>query len=158
MNLRFGLPIVLLFIMTVFLNHVSIAQPPVDAPAPAGADTAAAVIFENVEIEASFPGGEEGWRKFLEQNLKPNVPVDNGAPAGTYTVMVQFVVDKEGNVSQIKALTKHGYGMEGEVIRILRKSPKWTPAKQDGRMVKAYRKQPVTFRIIEERKKKKNRA
>src|SRR5690606_11459448 len=49
-------------------------------------------IFEKVEIEASFKGGESAWRKFLERNLNPNVPVDNGAPEGVYTVYVQFVV------------------------------------------------------------------
>ena len=40
-------------------------------------------IFEKVEIEASFKGGESAWRKYLERNLNPNVPVDNGAPEGT---------------------------------------------------------------------------
>ena len=60
-------------------------------------------------------------------------------------VMVQFVVDKEGRVTDIKPLTKFGFGMEEEVIRILKKSPPWIPAIQFGRSVKAYRKQPVTF-------------
>ena len=41
-------------------------------------------------------GGEMAWRKFLEKKLNPNVPVDNGAPAGIYKVYVQFVVNKEG--------------------------------------------------------------
>jgi protein TonB len=45
--------------------------------------------------------------------------------------------------------------MEAEVIRILRQSPPWVPAVQNGRKVKAYRKQPVTFEISEEKKKKK---
>jgi protein TonB len=112
-------------------------------------------IFENVEVEANFPGGETAWRQFLEQNLNPNVPVDNGAPAGTYTVMIQFVVNKEGLVSNIKALTHYGYGMENEVVRLLRKSPPWVPAIQKGKNVNAYRKQPVTFRITEERRKRK---
>ena len=69
-------------------------------------------------------------------------------PAGSYTVIIQFVVDKEGNISEIKPLTNRGYGMEKEVIRILEKSPKWTPAYQDNRPVKAYRKQPVTFVVV----------
>src|SRR5687767_13116128 len=50
-------------------------------------------VFEAVEEEAYFPGKEEGWRKFLEQNLNPTTPVDNGAPAGTYTVYIQFIVE-----------------------------------------------------------------
>jgi|KBSSwiStaDraftv2_1062776.scaffolds.fasta_scaffold11816_2 protein TonB len=102
-------------------------------------------IFEKVEIEAAFPGGESAWRKYLERNLNANTPVDNGAPEGSYTVWVQFIVDKEGNISDVKPLTSHGYGMEDEAVKIIKKGPKWTPAQQNGRQVKAYRKQPITF-------------
>lgn len=112
-------------------------------------------IFERVEIEAAFPGGENVWRKFLEQNLNAATPVNYGAPAGQYTVLIQFVVDKSGKISDIKALTNHGYGMEAEVIRLLKKAPMWSSAIQDGRPVKAYRKQPVTFMVVEEKRKKK---
>lgn len=113
--------------------------------------------IDTVEVEAQFPGGESGWIKFLEQNLNPNVPVNNGAPAGSYTVWVQFIVDTEGNLSNLKALTHHGYGMEPEVLRILRKSPKWLPAMQNNRSVKAYRKQPITF-VVQEEKKRRRRS
>ncbi len=102
-------------------------------------------IFEKVELEASFAGGEPGWRNFLEKNLNPAVPVDNGAPCGKYLIVVQFVVDKEGRVSRIKPLTREGYGMEQEVVRIMNKSGLWNAAVQNGRKVNAYRKQPVTF-------------
>ena len=100
-----------------------------------------------IEKEAHFSGEEAGWRKFLEKNLDPNVPVRNRAQEGTYMVVVQFIVDKEGRVTDIKPLTKFGFGMEDEVVRILRKSPRWIPAIQFGRNVKAYRKQPITFVI-----------
>ena len=114
-------------------------------------------IFEKVDIEANFPGGESGWRSYLEQNLNANTPVDHGAPAGSYTVWIQFIVSKDGRISDIKMLTHLGYGMETEVMRILRKSPPWSPAEQNGRTVKAYRKQPVTFVVIDERKHKRRR-
>ncbi|HEV8283320.1 MAG TPA: energy transducer TonB [Chitinophagaceae bacterium] len=106
-------------------------------------------IFESVDIKASFPGGETAWRTFLEKNLRADVPLKHGAPAGAYTVWIQFIVDTKGNVSDLKPLTNHGYVMEAEIIRVLKKSPKWTPASQNGRAVKAYRKQPVTFEIEE---------
>lgn len=109
-------------------------------------------IFDRVEVEASFPGGDNMWRKYLERTLNPNTPVDNGAPAGSYAVIIQFVVDKEGNISDVRPLTHHGYGMEAEVMRVIMKGPKWTPAEQDGRKVKAYRKQPVTFQVIVEKR------
>lgn len=103
------------------------------------------VVFEKVEVEASFPGGAQGWKNFIQQNLNSNVPVRKRAPAGYYTVIVQFIVDKKGKVSEISALTNHGYGMEKEVIRVMKKSPDWLPATQNGRTVNAYRKQPITF-------------
>jgi Gram-negative bacterial TonB protein C-terminal/GldM C-terminal domain len=106
--------------------------------------------FTKVDIEASYPGGNPAWKKFLEKNLNPNVPVDHGAPIGVYTVMVQFVIDASGNVSEIKALTNWGYGMENEVLKLMRKSGQWTPAMQNGRPVRAYRKQPVTFAVMED--------
>jgi protein TonB len=104
-------------------------------------------IFDKVEIEAAFPGGDGKWRRYLETNCNGQVATDNGAPEGTYTTVIQFVVDKEGNISDVRALTNHGYGMEDEAMRVIKKGPKWTPAIQNGRSVKAYRKQPITFQV-----------
>jgi protein TonB len=103
--------------------------------------------FTTVEIDAKFIGN---WKAFLERNLNAGVPTDNGAPVGRYSVVVQFVVDKEGNVSDIKTLTKHGYGLEEEAIRVLRKAPQWEPAIQNGVKVKAYRQQVITFDVLDE--------
>jgi protein TonB len=107
-------------------------------------------VFEKVEVEASFKGGEKEWKRYLERNLDANTPVDNGAPSGSYTVVVQFIVNKEGLISDVKAMTNHGYGMEEEATKIIRKGPPWIPAIQNGRSVKAYRKQPITFVVSEE--------
>ena len=107
-------------------------------------------IFDKVEIEAAFPGGDSKWRRYLETNCNGQVATDNGAPEGTYTTIIQFVVDKEGNISDVRAMTNHGYGMEQEAIRVIQKGPKWTPAQQNGRFVKAYRKQPITFQVTGE--------
>ena len=107
-------------------------------------------VFEKVEVDASFVGGESAWRRFLERNLNASTPVDNGAPPGSYQVVVQFIVDKGGNVSDVKALTHHGYGMEEEAVKVIKRGPKWTPAIQNGRNVNAYRKQPITFVVAEE--------
>lgn len=114
-------------------------------------------IFEKVEIEASFPGGDNAWRKYIEQNVNNATPAEYGAPAGTYTVVVQFVVDKNGNISDVRPLTRHGFGMEAEVVRVIKRGPKWIPAMQDGRNVRAYRKQPVTFSVTVEKRKRKNK-
>jgi periplasmic protein TonB len=105
--------------------------------------------FTKVEIDAEFPGGLSAWKRYLERNLNQNVASDNGAPAGTYRVVVQFIVDKEGNVSDVKPMTSFGYGLEQEAVRAIKNGPKWTPAIQNGRQVKAYRSQPITFIVPE---------
>lgn len=107
-------------------------------------------IFNKVEVEAAFPGGEGAWVKYLRKNLDPNVPIDNGAPEGTYQVVVRFVVSKDGSISDVQSETNHGYGMEQEAIKIIKKGPKWTPALQNGRNVNAYRRQPITFVVSEQ--------
>ncbi|GAB3019437.1 hypothetical protein GCM10027051_25660 [Niabella terrae] len=101
-------------------------------------------IFTKTEFDARYPGN---WRSFLEKNLNGQISVDNGAPPGNYTVIIQFIVDLEGNLSDIKALTNVGYGMEEEAVRVIKKSGKWKPAIQNGREVKAYRKQPITYQV-----------
>lgn len=135
------------------IKDVGIATPVVDegkavVAAPKD-ETDYEQTFTKVEVEASFKGGEGAWRKYLERNLNASAPVDNGANPGSYTVVVQFIVDKEGNISDVKALTSHGYGMEEEAVRVIKRGPKWEPAIQNGRQVKAYRKQPITFVVSE---------
>lgn len=104
-------------------------------------------IFDKVEIEAEFKGD---WVKFLTRNINAQVPSDNGAPPGNYKVIIQFVVDVDGSVSDIKPLTDLGFGMEKEAMRVLQKATKWEAAIQNGRKVKAYRKQPITFQVTNE--------
>ncbi|MEO7048676.1 MAG: hypothetical protein ABI091_25470 [Ferruginibacter sp.] len=104
-------------------------------------------IFTLEETEPSFPGGLFGWSNFLKQNLNPNIPIDNGAKAGIYTVVVHFLVNINGEISDIEPDTHLGYGMEEEVIRLIKKSPKWIPATQYGIKINAYKSQPATFVI-----------
>jgi beta-lactamase regulating signal transducer with metallopeptidase domain len=107
------------------------------------------MTFTKTEIPPTFPGGDVAWRKFLEQNLNAAIPVDSGAPSGTYAGVAQFIVDADGSISDITAITNHGYGIEEEMIKLMKLSPKWNPAMQNKRYVKAYHKQTVTFVIAE---------
>ena len=104
-------------------------------------------VFEKVEVDAEFPGGMEGWKSFLIDKLRPNVPVRHGAPIGTYKVIIRFIVGKDGSLRNLQAETNFGYGMEEECIRVLKKSPKWQPALQNGQQVNAYKRQPITFMV-----------
>jgi periplasmic protein TonB len=105
--------------------------------------------FMPVEIEASFPGGASAWLRFLNKNLQYSSDAQDRGIQGT--VLVQFVVDKDGNVSDVQAISgpQEG-GLKEEAVRVIRKSGKWTPGVQNGRYVKSYKRQPVIFQIATE--------
>jgi protein TonB len=119
-----------------------ITRPKIDEPGDGG--------FVGIQIEAQFPGGADAWIKFLQRNLRNEIPVDNGAPAGNYTVIVSFLVDKSGNISEVKAETNPGYGTADEAIRVIQRGPKWKPAVQNGRNVIYRQRQSITFQVAEE--------
>jgi protein TonB len=102
-------------------------------------------IFVKVEKEAGFDGGDDGWRAYLRKTLNPDVPIDNGAGAGKFTVIVKFVVSKDGSVSGVTCENDPGFGMCQEAVRVIKKTKNWTPAIQNGHHVNAYRRQPIVF-------------
>jgi thiol-disulfide isomerase/thioredoxin len=103
-------------------------------------------VYTAVEVEASFPGGDAAWHKYLTKYLNGNVPGEHNAPPGRYTVTLNFVVDKNGAISNITA-NDPGYGTKQEAIRVLKNSPKWNPGIQNGRNVKSWRRQSITFDV-----------
>jgi len=102
--------------------------------------------FIPIEKEAEFPGGLNAWLRFLGHNLHyPDDAVNNERQG---VVQVRFIVDKDGNVSDVEAISgPTEYGLREEAVRVIKKSGKWTPALQNGRYVKTYKVQPVTFVI-----------
>lgn len=120
------------------------------AQSPADSARDEHIIFTKVETEAAYPGGNDAWVKFLTKNLDTDIAAKNGAPAGYYSVIIKFVVSRTGELTTITSETKTGYGTEAEVIRVIEKSGKWQPALQNGRTVNAYRRQPVTFAVIDD--------
>ncbi len=107
-------------------------------------------VFTVVQIPAEFPGGLPAWTKYLERNLNRDLPVNNGAPPGKYTVVVSFIVDKNGGISEVQAENDPGYGTKDEAVRVIKKGPSWKPAVQNGRNVIYRHKQSITFVVSEE--------
>jgi len=96
--------------------------------------------FTKVEIESGYPGGPTAWQRFLNRNFHyPEVDAQG-------TVVVQFIVDKDGNVSEVEAISGPEE-LRPEAVRVIKKSGKWTPAIQNGRQVKSFKKQPILFRL-----------
>ena len=100
--------------------------------------------FTKVEIESEYPGGAGAWQRYLSKSLHyPDEAVNNEIQGD---VVVQFIVDKEGNVSEVEAISGPNE-LRDEAVRVIKKSGKWTPAVQNGRQVKSYKKQPIKFRL-----------
>lgn len=98
--------------------------------------------------EALYKGDDAAWRKYIERTVNARVAVDNRAPVGTYMVIVTFAVDIDGKIINPQVETNFGYGMESEAINVIKKAPKWEPAYYYGRPVKAYRRQPIIFKVM----------
>ena len=102
-------------------------------------DNSDTMVWHEVEIEAEYPGGAAAWQRFLNRNLRyPEEAIENEISG---TVVVQFVVDKDGIVSNVEAVS----GPEelcAEAVRVIKKSGRWTPAVQGGRQVRSLKKQP----------------
>ncbi len=101
--------------------------------------------FTITETQPSFPGGPENWSKYLMKNLDASIPVKEGWKPGMYTVMLQYIVHKDGTLSDIISTNYKGSKTAQHCIDIIKKGPKWEPALQNGKPVNAYKKQPITF-------------
>lgn len=104
--------------------------------------------FTKVEIDAKYPGGTPAWARFLNKSLANNYPQeaqDNGIQG---RVEIMFIVDTLGNVSNVEAVAGPKELWDA-AIRVIKKSGKWEPAIQNGRRVKAYKRQPIIFQLNE---------
>jgi hypothetical protein len=100
---------------------------------------------------ALFPGGNIAWEKYLMRNLNRDVLKKNNAPFGKYTVIVSFIVEKDGGIKEVRAENDPGYGTKAEAERIIIKGPKWSPAKDEkGQPLRYRQKQPIAFVYLNE--------
>lgn len=107
-------------------------------------------VFTVVQIPAEFPGGQQGWVRYLERTLNRDLPVENGAPSGRYAVTVSFIVSRDGSISDVKAENDPGYGTKEEAVRVIQRGPKWKPAVQNGRQVIYRHRQAIVFQVSDE--------
>ena len=104
-------------------------------------------VFYTVEKPSEFPGGLKGWENYLMNNLDRNLPNRNNAVPGKYTVKLNFIVSKNGDVQNVIAENNPGYGTAEEAIRVIEKGPKWIPAEQNGKKVNYLMKQVIVFNV-----------
>ena len=92
--------------------------------------------------EPSFPGGPAAWLKFLQRSLQAPEDVEPGKRIEVY---VRFWVDIDGSVSKAEIIKSGGNAFDKEVLRVLKKMPRWEPALQAGRPIAVAYQQPVIF-------------
>ena len=103
-------------------------------------------VFTRVEIEANT--NPKAWAEHIRKCTQLPDSIVKEIPPGTYTVKVQFIVDKHGNIGQVKAKNDPGFGLAKKAERIVSTyEGKWQPANQCGRNVNAYKEQTITFII-----------
>lgn len=104
-------------------------------------------VYSKEEIEASFKGGEEAWNKYIFREINSNINALT-ADGASGTCKVRFIINVDGKISDVKAITMQGTALAEVAVNALKNGPKWNPAMQYGRPVKAYREQPITFNIV----------
>ena len=112
---------------------------------PKGEDSQEEVIFQVVEQMPEFPGGMKECMKFLARNMKYPVAAQQAKIEGR--VVVQFVVGKDGSVSDIEAIRGVSPELDAEAVRVVSMMPKWNPGKQRGRAVAVKYSMPIVFRL-----------
>ncbi len=126
-------------------------EAPISIEKPGDGDAKVVEVDDNqlynsagIEVKPDFPGGIEKFYKFVGSNF--NVPEEEGLKG---KVFVQFVVEKDGSLTDLKVLRDIGYGTGAEALRVLRKCPKWAPGEQNGKKVRCTYQLPISIQSPE---------
>lgn len=102
-------------------------------------------IFIAVEQPAEFPGGMAALMRWLNNNMRyPEAAQQNDIQG---RVTVNFVVEKDGSIANVKIAKGVDKDLDREALRVVKKMPKWQPGKNNGVAVRSYFNLPVTFRL-----------
>ena len=101
-------------------------------------------VYESVDQSAEYPGGLNGVRKYIADN----VDTSNLEGEGQLTVKLKFIVERDGTVSDVKVTQKSGNSdFDSETIRVVKRLKKWAPAKKNGENVRSYYSIPITMQF-----------
>ena len=123
-------------------SEIAVAAPP---PPPAPKPEVATKVFDVVEEMPSFPGGQGALMQYLASNIKyPVVAQENGVQG---RVIVSFVVERDGSISDVKVARSVDPSLDREAQRVVKSMPRWKPGKQNGSAVRVKYTVPVVFRL-----------
>ena len=123
-------------------SEIAVAAPP---PPPAPKPEVATKVFDVVEEMPSVPGGQGALMQYLASNIKyPVVAQENGVQG---RVIVSFVVERDGSISDVKVARSVDPSLDREAQRVVKSMPRWSPGKQNGSTVRVKYTVPVVFRL-----------
>lgn len=123
-------------------SDIAIAAPP---PPPAPKPEVSNKVFDVVEEMPHFPGGPAALQAFLSSNTKyPVVAQENGVQG---RVIVSFVVERDGSITDVKVVRSVDPSLDREATRVVKSMPRWSPGKQNGSAVRVKYTVPVVFRL-----------
>lgn len=123
-------------------EQIVVETPPIDIE-PDPEPEPEAPIVDYPDKEATFPGGAAAMKQFLADNIKyPEIAMEMGDQG---KVFIEFVVEKDGSITQIKILRGVSREIDTEAKRVVRQMPKWTPAESKGESVRARCRIPINF-------------
>ena len=102
-------------------------------------------VFEITEIQPKPAGGMEGWMNYLVESIKyPEEAKERGIEG---TVVMAFIVNSDGTISDIETLRSIGGGCDQEAMRVIQNAPKWTPGQLGGKAVRVRMRLPLQFKL-----------
>ena len=121
------------------------AKEDIAAPEPPKHVVEETKIFTVVEQMPMYPGGDGALMGYLRDNIHyPTVAAENGVQG---RVVVGFVVERDGSITDVKVLRSVDPSLDREAMRVVKSMPRWTPGKQNGSAVRVKYQVPVTFRL-----------
>ena len=101
--------------------------------------------FNVVEDMPAFPGGMEAMIQFLSSNIQ--YPADAQKQKVDGRVLVNFVVEKDGSITEVKVIKPAFPSLDAEAIRVVKAMPKWKPGYQNGQAVRVQFAMPINFSL-----------
>jgi len=119
---------------------VDVPEPPKEEKKPQKEE-----IFKSVEQPPQFPGGDAALMKYLSSHIQyPTMAQENNIQG---KVVLQFVVEKDGHVGEVKVVRSVDKDLDREAVRVCKSLPKFTPGRQNGQAVRVWYTLPVTFKL-----------
>lgn len=99
--------------------------------------------YAKVEVRPSYPGGLEAFYKNIQGSIVyPKQAVESNLSG---TVVVKFIIEKDGTITNAKIITSIGGGCDEEALKVIQKSPKWNPGSIKGKPVRVQHMLPIKF-------------